>query len=193
MVKTPSIDTAAKMPTLGLNEAPFLALGAEVDFPQRHHSRTVGALVRPRRGDGSSDLTSQMPADALTDRARYRRAVRPDAPASHALCPSSQATLAGDRRVPGLPAPPGRYRPVEHRGSSGPDIYAGDTASFRRTLRSFAVGPNVPLVAETSSDTKNPSDRAVRYAVCDGGAIGFILRAVGYACGLGAWAPGYVH
>ncbi|MCX7029896.1 MAG: hypothetical protein NTU62_07210 [Spirochaetes bacterium] len=55
------------------------------------------------------------------------------------------------------------------------------------------MGPNVPLVAETSSDTKNPSDRAVRYAVCDGGAIGFILRAVGCACGLGAWAPGYVH
>jgi hypothetical protein len=77
--------------------------------------------------------------------------------------------------------------------SCAPDIYAGDTASFRRILRSFAVGRNVPLVAETSSDTKDPSDRTVWYAVCEGGAVGFVLWAVDCAYGLGAWEDGYAH
>ncbi len=36
-------------------------------------------------GDGSSEFTSQVPVDVLIDRARYRRAVRPDGPASHAI------------------------------------------------------------------------------------------------------------
>jgi hypothetical protein len=80
-----------------------------------------------------------------------------------------------------------------HLASCAPDIYAGDTASFRRTLRSFAAGRNVPLVAETSSDTKDPSDRTVWYAVCEGGAVGFVLWAVDCAYGLGAWEDGYAH
>jgi hypothetical protein len=80
-----------------------------------------------------------------------------------------------------------------HLASCAPDIYAGDTASFRRILRSFAVGRNVPLVAETSSDTKDPSDRTVWYAVCESGVVGFVLWAVDCAYGLGAWDDGYAH
>jgi hypothetical protein len=80
-----------------------------------------------------------------------------------------------------------------HLASCAPDIYAGDTASFRRVLASFAAGRNVPLVAETSSDTKDPSDRTAWYAVCEGGAVGFVLWAVDCAYGLGAWEDGYAH
>jgi hypothetical protein len=80
-----------------------------------------------------------------------------------------------------------------HLASCGPDIYAADTSSFRRALASFAVGRNVPLVAETSSDTKDPSDRTIWYAVCGGGAVGFVQWAIDCAYGDGAWEPGYSY
>ncbi len=80
-----------------------------------------------------------------------------------------------------------------HLASCAPDVYAPDTESFRRALAAFAGGRNVPLVAETSSDLKDPSDRTVWYAVCEAGVIGFVLWAIDCACGHGAWEPGYAH
>jgi hypothetical protein len=80
-----------------------------------------------------------------------------------------------------------------HLASCAPDVYAPDTASFRRALAAFAVGRNVPLVAETSSNLVDPSDRTVWHAVCGAGAIGFVLWAIDCAYGFGAWEPGYAH
>ena len=80
-----------------------------------------------------------------------------------------------------------------HLIACAPDIYAGNSSEFRRNQASFAVGRNVPLVAETSSDTKDPSERNLYYAVSEGGAIGYDLWAIDTAYGLGAWEPGYGH
>ena len=49
----------------------------------------------------------------------------------------------------------------------------------------------MPLVAETSSDTKDPSERNLYYALSEGGAIGYDLWAIDTAYGLGAWEQGY--
>lgn len=80
-----------------------------------------------------------------------------------------------------------------HLTSCAPDIYALDTEGFRRNLAAFAVGRNVPLVAETSSDTKDPAERNVYYALLEGGAIAYDLWAIDCAYGFGAWEEGYAH
>lgn len=80
-----------------------------------------------------------------------------------------------------------------HLASCAPDIYAGDTEGFRRVMSAFAVGRNVPLVAETSSDTKDPTEKNLYYALTEGGAVGFDLWAIDCAYGLGAWEEGYAH
>jgi hypothetical protein len=236
-------------------------------------------------GEGTiPECTEQVPSDVFSDRARFRRAHRPDGEVRDSLCPTCNATLERetaafrallrhlartdlDRKVvlvqvenevstpetgrlefpdrcfcPACTELYGRSgltdrqfadrsygdyiaalveagaeeyplpfyvnfvstpRPGEdiacylerspHLSSCAPDIYAGDTTSFRRILAGFAVGRNVPLVAETSSDTKDPTDRTVWYAACEGGAIGFVLWAIDCAYGLGAWEEGYAH
>ena len=80
-----------------------------------------------------------------------------------------------------------------HLASCAPDIYVPDIASFRRVLASYAVGRNVPLVAETSSNLEDPSDRTVWYAVCEGGVVGFVQWAIDCSYGFGSWEPGHAR
>ncbi len=77
-----------------------------------------------------------------------------------------------------------------HLASCAPDIYSPDTGGFVETMRAFASGRNVPLVAETSSNSGDPTDANLYAAVAEG-AVAFVMWAIDCAYGWGAWEEGY--